>query len=200
MQINKGIFIALHSEVFMAKEAPQQEEKIAINRREFLNIAWLASLGFFAVNMAGVSFLFAMPRFKEGEFGGTITVGKAADLPAAGSTPVNLPKVKLWVSNTEQGVTALYKVCTHLGCLYNWRDQEQKFVCPCHGSQFSLDGEYIQGPAPRSLDRFVVQAVNPDTNEVIAEAAAGEPLPLPADPNTLIRVDTGRRINGKPHA
>ncbi len=184
----------------MAKEAPPQEGKIAINRREFLNIAWLASLGFFTVNMAGVGFLFAMPRFKEGEFGGTVTIGKAADLPQAGSAPANFPKVKLWVSNTDQGVTALYKVCTHLGCLYNWREQEDKFVCPCHGSQFGLDGEYIQGPAPRSLDRFVVQAVDPNTNEILSEAADGEPLPLPSDPNTVIRVDTGRRVKGKPHA
>jgi len=184
----------------MAKEIPAQEENKAINRREFLNFAWLASLGFLAVNMAGVTYLFAMPRFKEGEFGGTITVGKAADLPPAGTSPLNFPKVKLWLSNTEEGVTALYKVCTHLGCLYTWREQEDKFVCPCHGSQFTLDGEYILGPAPRSLDRFVVQVFDPNTNEMLAEAPDGEPLALPDNPDAVIRVDTGRRINGKPHA
>jgi cytochrome b6-f complex iron-sulfur subunit len=196
----KAIFIAFTMEVMMAKEIPAQEEKMAINRREFLNFAWLASLGFLAVNMAGVTFLFAMPRFKEGEFGGTITVGKIADLPPAGSAPLNFPKVKLWLSNTEEGVTALYKVCTHLGCLFTWREQEDKFVCPCHGSQFNLEGDYIQGPAPRSLDRFVVQAVDPNTNEILAESPDGEPLPVPNNPDTLIRVDTGRKITGKPHA
>lgn len=183
-----------------AKPTEAPTEKKPVTRREFLNIAWLASLGFLTVNLGGVSFLFAMPRFKEGEFGGLFTIGKVSELPASGSAPVNYPKVKLWLSNTPEGVMAIYKVCTHLGCLYNWNSQENKFICPCHGSQFQANGSYIQGPAPRSLDRFVVQAVNPDTGEVVAEAADGNPLPIPNDPNYVIRVDTGKRVNGEVHA
>lgn len=184
----------------MAKEKePTPEVKKPINRREFLNFAWLASLGFFTVNVAGMTYLFAMPRFKEGEFGGIFTVGPASNLPSAGSEPMNYPKVKLWLSNTDQGVMALYKVCTHLGCLYNWREQEGKFVCPCHGSQFQADGSYIQGPAPRSLDRFVVQAIDPNTDQVVAESTDGEPLSLPS-PDVIIKVDTGKRVQGKQHA
>ena len=141
-----------------------------------------------------------MPRFREGEFGGRIYFGTVSDVPAADSPPLNLPKVKMWLSNSSQGISALYKVCTHLGCLYNWRDLEDKFVCPCHGSQFELDGDYIQGPAPRSLDQFVVQIVDPDTNEVIAESTATEPLPLPNNPDAEIWVDTGQRLPGQPHA
>lgn len=95
---------------------------------------------------------------------------------------------------------ALYKVCTHLGCLYNWNSQEGKFICPCHGSQFDANGEYIQGPAPRSLDRFVVQAVDPNTNQVLAEAADGKPMPVPDQSDAVIRVDTGKRIPGDVHA
>ncbi|MDD2695101.1 MAG: Rieske 2Fe-2S domain-containing protein, partial [Anaerolineales bacterium] len=120
-------------------------ERKPVNRREFLNFAWLASLGLLTVNLGGVVYLFSMPRFKEGEFGGLVTVGKVAELPPAGSPPVNYPKVKFWLSNTTEGVAALYKVCTHLGCLYNWSEQENKFICPCHGSQFEPDGTYIQG-------------------------------------------------------
>jgi len=184
----------------MAKqETPSQEEKMAVNRREFLNFAWLASLGFLTVSMAGVTFLFSLPRFEEGEFGGEIPMGKVSDLPVPGSAPVNYPKVKVWLSNTDEGVLALYKVCTHLGCLYNWRDLESKFVCPCHGSQFTAKGEYIQGPAPRSLDRFVVQALDPNTGEVIAESTDGTPMPVPDNPDALINVDTGQKINGQPH-
>jgi cytochrome b6-f complex iron-sulfur subunit len=185
----------------MAKQdQPSQEEKKPVSRREFLNFAWLASLGFMSVSLGGVTFLFAMPRFKEGEFGGIVPVGKVAELPPAGSPPANFPKAKLWLSNTEAGVTALYKVCTHLGCLYNWRDLEDKFVCPCHGSQFSAQGEYIQGPAPRSLDSFVIQAVDPNSGEVLAESTDGSPLPLPDNPEALIKVDTGKRVQGKGNA
>jgi cytochrome b6-f complex iron-sulfur subunit len=172
----------------------------SINRREFLNFAWLASLGFLTVTMGGMSFLFAMPRFREGEFGGTVTVGRAGDLPPVGSAPLNYPKVKVWLSNTEQGVIALYKVCTHLGCLYNWDSQEGKFICPCHGSEFQNNGEYIFGPAPRSLDRFTVQLVDAQ-GQVLSETdpESGEPLPLPEDPNVVVRIDTGRRITGQRH-
>jgi cytochrome b6-f complex iron-sulfur subunit len=185
----------------MAKETPAQEEKKPVTRREFLNVAWLASLGFFSVSMAGMTFFFAMPRFKEGEFGGVVPMGRVSELPQAGSSPVNYPKVKVWLSNTESGVMALYKVCTHLGCLYNWRELDGKFVCPCHGSQFQPDGVYIQGPAPRSLDRFVVQVVDPNTGQVLAETSEeGAPLPLPDSPDALVQVDTGQRIQGQPHA
>jgi cytochrome b6-f complex iron-sulfur subunit len=183
----------------MAKEAPPSApEKAPINRREFLNFAWLASLGFLTLNVAGITYLFSMPRFKEGEFGGMFTVGKVSELPAPGSPPVNFPKVKLWLSNTEAGLLGIFKVCTHLGCLYNWVDQEDKFVCPCHGSQFQASGQYIQGPAPRSLDRFAIQAVDADGN-VIAESSDGQPMPVPNNPDAIIRVDTGKRIQGEPH-
>lgn len=172
-------------------------EKKSISRREFLNFAWLASLGFLTVDLAGVTYLFSMPRFKAGEFGGVFTVGRVGDLPAKGSAPVNYPKVKLWLSHTEQGLMAIYKVCTHLGCLYNWSDQADKFICPCHGSQFHPDGTYIQGPAPRSLDRFVVR-IESAAGQILAEtdAETGAPLPLPDDPNAIIKVDTGLKILG----
>ena len=184
----------------MAKEtAPLQIDTQKVNRREFLNFAWLVSLGFLTVDLAGLTYLFSMPRFKEGEFGGLVTIGTAAELPDAQAGPENFPKVKFWLSRSDQGVMAIYKVCTHLGCLYNWREQEGKFVCPCHGSQFQADGEYIKGPAPRSLDRFVVQAVDPSTQQVIAESTDGSPLPVPDNPDAEIRVDTGKRIQGIPH-
>ncbi|MCI0518737.1 MAG: Rieske 2Fe-2S domain-containing protein [Chloroflexi bacterium] len=176
-------------------------EKKPVTRREFLNIAWLASLGFLSVNLGGVTYLFSMPRFKAGEFGGVFTAGKVSELPAVGAAPANYPKVKLWLSNTPEGVTALYKVCTHLGCLYNWNSQEGKFICPCHGSQFQASGEYIRGPAPRSLDRFVLQAVDPASGAVLAESTDGSPMSIPeGNPNAEIRVDTGKRIQGERHA
>jgi cytochrome b6-f complex iron-sulfur subunit len=183
-----------------SKETEQEAEKKSVNRREFLNFAWLASLGFLTLNIAGVTFLFALPRFKEGEFGGRIRISKISELPEAGTPPVNYPKVKLWLSNTDEGVSALYKVCTHLCCLYNWRDLEDKFVCPCHGSQFHDTGQYIQGPAPRSLDQFVVQIVDPTSGAVLVESSDTTPLPLPDNPDAEVWVDTGRRIQGPAHA
>jgi cytochrome b6-f complex iron-sulfur subunit len=184
----------------VAQTSGSVKRESGISRREFLNFAWLASLGFLTVSLGGMTYLFSMPRFKEGEFGGVITVGRVGELPPVADPPANYPKVKIWISNTDEGVMALYKVCTHLGCLYNWNTQEGKFICPCHGSQFTKKGDWIQGPAARSTDRFVVQIVSPD-GQLLAETdpAIGGPVSVPDNPDALIKVDTGRKIQGAVH-
>ncbi|XP_020599940.1 cytochrome b6-f complex iron-sulfur subunit, chloroplastic [Phalaenopsis equestris] len=42
-------------------------------------------------------------------------------------------------------------VCTHLGCVVPWNSAENKFICPCHGSQYNYQGKVVRGPAPLSL-------------------------------------------------
>jgi cytochrome b6-f complex iron-sulfur subunit len=42
-------------------------------------------------------------------------------------------------------------VCTHLGCVVPWNGSENKFKCPCHGSQYDETGKVVRGPAPLSL-------------------------------------------------
>jgi cytochrome b6-f complex iron-sulfur subunit len=42
-------------------------------------------------------------------------------------------------------------VCTHLGCVVPWNASENKFMCPCHGSQYDATGKVVRGPAPLSL-------------------------------------------------
>ncbi|MGI0487543.1 cytochrome b6-f complex iron-sulfur subunit [Pantanalinema rosaneae CENA516] len=42
-------------------------------------------------------------------------------------------------------------VCTHLGCVVPWNAAENKFMCPCHGSQYNSEGKVVRGPAPLSL-------------------------------------------------
>ncbi len=176
-------------------------EQLAVNRREFLNLAWLASLGFLTLQLGGYTIVFAYPRFKEGEFGGIFTYGPVSSLPEVNSSPENYPKVKMWITRTDEGLLALYKVCVHLGCLYGWNDQEVKFICPCHGSQYEYNGDYRSGPAPRSLDRFVIRIVDGETGEELAVTPDdGGPVPIPDNPNAIVQVDTGAKIIGEPHA
>jgi nitrite reductase/ring-hydroxylating ferredoxin subunit len=42
--------------------------------------------------------------------------------------------------------------CTHLGCSIH-QIEDQHFVCPCHGSQFDMDGNAIKGPAFKALEK-----------------------------------------------
>jgi cytochrome b6-f complex iron-sulfur subunit len=48
----------------------------------------------------------------------------------------------------DYGINA---VCTHLGCVVPWNTAENKFKCPCHGSQYDNTGKVVRGPAPLSL-------------------------------------------------
>jgi cytochrome b6-f complex iron-sulfur subunit len=45
----------------------------------------------------------------------------------------------------------LNAVCTHLGCVVPWKASANKYVCPCHGSQYDSEGKVVRGPAPLSL-------------------------------------------------
>lgn len=169
-----------------------------VTRREFLNYVWGAAMALFMAELGGAIFLFALPRFKAGEFGGTFSV-PAASLPQPDSGPVANNEGRFWLSNTKDGVYALYKVCTHLGCLYAWSTINGRFECPCHGSKFQLDGTYIEGPAPRSLDRFAVQ-VQDASGQVIAQTDANGGPAKVTDPSATLVIDTGKKIDGKKRA
>jgi len=43
--------------------------------------------------------------------------------------------------------------CTHLGCHLHWNGFERCWDCPCHGSQFSVDGAVLNGPAIYPLEK-----------------------------------------------
>jgi Rieske Fe-S protein len=50
---------------------------------------------------------------------------------------------------------AFSNVCTHAGCgIYAFVGQRLR--CPCHGSEFDVDGVNVAGPAMLPLPRFAV--------------------------------------------
>ena len=67
-------------------------------------------------------------------------------------------KVSAWVVKmSDKEVVAFGPQCPHLGCAYHWVQQKHEFLCPCHTSTFSIDGDVLSGPAPRPLDRYEVK-------------------------------------------
>jgi cytochrome b6-f complex iron-sulfur subunit len=161
-----------------AEDTPEQKAKKEMNRREFLTYAWGATLGLIALQAGVGIFYFMYPRFKAGEFGGVFYMGTTSELPPTDAVPIPETAGKFWWVNTEEdGPRALYMVCTHLGCLYKWAQSNNRFECPCHGSKFSREGYYIEGPASRSLDMFEI-----------------------TEENGQIAVNTGKRILGGPAA
>ena len=154
-------------------------------RRQFLNRAYVAAALVGLSNFALASLDYLWPR-DTGGLGGKINLGDADELRARlqARVPIThaetefLPpgiylmtyegqpdaanKIPAYVAaNTAaSGFCAMYRKCVHLGCTVPFCGSSKWFECPCHGSKYSINGEYRAGPAPRSLDRYRVDIVN----------------------------------------
>jgi Rieske Fe-S protein len=69
----------------------------------------------------------------------------------------------------DQGKLRAFAItCPHLGCSYAFDDGKKHFVCPCHGSEFALDGRVIHGPATSPLSHLTWD-VGPGANDIDVE-------------------------------
>ncbi len=126
-----------------------------LSRRDFLKIAWVILGGVTALETAGVFLAYLQPRLVEGEFGSIITAGLVDDFPPNSVT--HIPSGRFYVVRIgDGGFIAVYHRCTHLGCTVPWDSTAQKFICPCHNSQFDQQGTVENPPAPRPLDLFAL--------------------------------------------
>lgn len=85
------------------------------------------------------------------------------------------PQKKVYVIRAEAGLYAMSAICTHLGCMTRFEAEHQRLFCPCHGSQFDLEGKVVGGPAPAPLPRLKVSV---EKGQVVVDtrtlAPAGE--------------------------
>lgn len=98
--------------------------------------------------------------------------GTAVDLAIAGQVkdfPVGSAKLieaggkpLLVIRMGEDEYRALSAICTHLGCLVEWRQDQGDVFCPCHGGRFAPDGQVLGGPPPSPLPRYPVTIVAGD--------------------------------------
>jgi cytochrome b6-f complex iron-sulfur subunit len=56
------------------------------------------------------------------------------------------------IRRTDTSFIALRTVCTHKGC--DVELEGDKFICPCHGSEYTLDGKVTLGPAEKDLKSY----------------------------------------------
>ncbi len=151
-------------------------EEGGVSRRQFFNRAIAATFGVFLAAQGLYYLAFFWPKLTGG-FGADIDAGPVADLrtqvftPDGAVLPLFIPEARAYLvpapeELSEQfegqgvetdGLMALYMRCVHLGCRVPWCAPSQGFECPCHGSRYNAIGQYFGGPAPRNLDRFVVE-------------------------------------------
>jgi cytochrome b6-f complex iron-sulfur subunit len=123
-----------------------------ISRRFFLESISIGALGITAIGGILLSGEYLSPnvvrepptRFKAGH----------PEEYSPGSVTFNKEQRVFIVRAPEGNFYALSAVCTHLGCIVNWKPEEGIIACPCHGSKFNKNGAKIEGPAPRPLQRL----------------------------------------------
>ncbi len=132
-----------------------QPPKDKVTRRDFLKLTWAALGGLVAIEIGGLALAYMQPRLAEGEFGGQIVAGQVDDFPPGSVS--HIPNGRFYLARLpDGGFLALYQRCTHLGCNVPWDQTQGAFICPCHNSQFTQEGELINPPAPRPLDIFPI--------------------------------------------
>lgn len=94
-----------------------------------------------------------------------------ADLPPGGRHRVMQGKRPVELLREGHGVTALSLWCTHYGCVVNWKEDRQLYLCACHEGWFDAQGNVLQGPPTRPLKR-VPARIEGDVVVVGEEAAA----------------------------
>jgi cytochrome b6-f complex iron-sulfur subunit len=62
-----------------------------------------------------------------------------------------IEKIKADGPIATNNIRAVEQTCTHLGCPVAWSPADNRFECPCHGSQFNRDLSVYHGPAQDPL-------------------------------------------------
>jgi nitrite reductase/ring-hydroxylating ferredoxin subunit len=126
-----------------------------ISRRRFLALVthggWLVAMG---------ALMYQIGRFLGAQGLETgpspiVPAGLLEDFPLETTTYV--PAARAWVHHGADKLVALDAVCPHLGCLVQQKGADSGFRCPCHGSEFGVDGQLERGPAEQPLHQLDIQ-------------------------------------------
>lgn len=87
---------------------------------------------------------------------------KTADVPVGSGVIVGDTVITQPTTGVFKGFSS---VCPHAGCNVN-AITDGKIICPCHKSEFNLDGTVAQGPAKKPLE---ARAVTVQGESIVAD-------------------------------
>jgi len=122
-------------------------------RREFLNEIAASALGIAGLGSMVVTYQYLSPNVLF-EPPTTFRAGNPDLYPSDSVT--FLQDQLVYIVRTAQGFYAVSAVCTHLGCITQWKPGDNLIECPCHGSKFQSNGAVDAGPAPQPLPHFAI--------------------------------------------
>ena len=160
-----------------------------ITRRDFFSIVGWSGV---AATLGGSAFSFY--RFYSPnilyETQKVFKIGKLSDYPEGLSEKWKKER-QIWVVRNERGLYVMISICRHLGCTPNWFLDKNAFLCPCHGSIFSIEGNVLGGPSPRLLWRAAVK-IDPTDGQIIVDFNHRQD-PDPMSTEEGLRVDEASR-------
>lgn len=125
-------------------------------RRDFIKTAW-KSFGVIAgLEFTGLTLHYLIDRKDKVSSNKLIEVGLPDEFPLGTVTPFRKGHF-YFVRMRDGGFIAISLKCSHLGCSVVWDEKINEFICPCHSSKFSIDGDVINPPAPRALDMYKIK-------------------------------------------
>jgi cytochrome b6-f complex iron-sulfur subunit len=124
-----------------------------LTRRNFLNEVTVGALGVAGLGGAALTYQFLSPNVLF-EPATTFRAGNPDLYPVNSVT--FLQDQQVYIVRMPAGFYAVSAVCTHLGCVTQWKPEADMIACPCHGSKFKPNGVKIEGPAPRPLPHFAI--------------------------------------------
>lgn len=130
----------------------EQNKEVKLSRRYFLELIGGGAIGIAVTGSVVLTAQFLSPNVLL-EPSLKFKAGSVENYPPD-SVTLNKEQ-KVFIVHVKEGYFyALSSVCTHLGCIANWKSEDGVIACPCHGSKFDREGKVIEGPAPRPLLRY----------------------------------------------
>ena len=143
------------------------------DRRDFLKGATALALGFIGL---GLPIRSATAKVISSAIGGKKML--SYPLPQTDGADIDRDNEVILVRYKDE-VYAFNLSCPHQHTALRWNEDEMRFQCPKHHSQYQPDGEFITGRATRNMDRFAIRRdqanniiVDPDTMYQSDEDAA----------------------------